>query len=88
MVLELSKLLNKYALSEPDFQKLKAFFDGSRSFGQLSKLQQSSVDAIDRPKIDLPIHVLEKVEVLKNRLLSENILAKTELESLEKSSYL
>ena len=61
MVLELSKLLNKYTLSEADYQKLKSFFAGDRSFGQLSKLQQSIIDAIDRPKISLPIDVLEKV---------------------------
>ena len=88
MVLELNALLNKYALAEPDYQKIKAFFEGDRSFRQLNKLQQSVIDAIDHPKINLPIDVLEKVEVLKTRLIAENVLTETHMNSLERSSFL
>ena len=88
MVLELSQLLNKYALAEADYQKIKAFFENDISFGKLNKLQQSVIDAIDQPKINLPIEVLEKVEVLKTRLLAENVIAETQLNSLERSSYI
>ena len=73
MVLNLSKLVNNFGLSETEYEKLKDFFRGKISYENLGALKQIIQD-FDKSDSKLSLQQLGRLTDLKQRLVEEQIL--------------